>query len=495
MGEQYLIGADIGTQGTKASLYREDGRPVCHAFENSKLIYGADGAITQKPEELYGSVLRTIRELMQVSGISAGAVAGVGLDAQMAGIMAVDEEWNAVTPYDSWLDTRCGPYIGRMKKTAEDEIIRKTGGQVTYAHGPKILWWKHERPEIYRKIKKFIMPGVYAAGRLCGLNAKSAWIDYTHLHFTGFADSGKLCWDDGLLSEFGVEREKLPDIGRPYDRVGTINARAAELTGLREGTPVVAGCGDSAASSLGAGIVREQMIYDVAGTASIFSVSTEKFCPDLKHKTILAARSAVPDLFIPLAYLGGGGMCIRWFAQMTGKSYEELETEAGTAAGETGELYFIPHFAGRTCPNDPGVRGGFTGLNWNHRAGHLYRSILESIALEYNGYFMILREMDPDLLPEGVYGVGGGTKSALFNQIKADVLGVPYHTLRAEEAATWGSAVLAGYAAGLYGSLSEAGKGRAVLADYMPEPSRYERYREKTKRYLEMLKLYTRGAV
>lgn len=483
----YLIGVDIGTQGTKASLYGTDGSAVCHAFEESRLLYGPAGEITQDPEEIYGSVLRTIKRILTVSGVPGGKIAGIGLDAQMAGIMGIDEEWNAVTPYDSWLDTRCGPYIGRMKDGAEEEIIKKTGGQVTYAHGPKLLWWKYERPEVYRQCARFVTPGAYAAGRLAGLKASDAYIDFTHLHFTGFADSEKQGWDGGLLAEFGVDGDKLPTIVDPSCIIGGVGEDAAGRTGLCAGTPVIAGCGDSAASSLGAGIVREQMIYDVAGTASIFSASMKQFRPDVRHKTILAARSAVPGLFIPLAYLSGGGLCIRWFSKMTGKSYEELEQDAQKAEGEIGDLYFIPHFAGRTCPNAPEVKGGFTGLQWNHTAGHLYRSILESVALEYNEYFMILKEMNRDLKPDGIYGVGGGTKSALFNRLKADVLGVPYYTLKTEEAATRGCALLAGHAAGIFPDLIKAAGELAISDHFMPDGAAYEGYQAKTKAYSALL--------
>lgn len=485
---QYLIGIDMGTQGTKASLYQEDGKAVCHAFEECRLLTGPNGEIEQDPEELYGSVIHTIRELLAKSPNAGESVAGIAIAAQMAGVMAIDEDWNAVTPYDSWLDTRCGEYIGLMKDTAENEIIRKTGGQVTYVHGPRILWWKHERPDVYRRAAKFIMPGVYAAGKLCGLRAEDAYIDYTHLHFTGFADNRGLCWDPGLLRSFDIEPDKMPRIAAPYERIGTITAEAAKLTGLKEGTLVAAGCGDSAASSFGAGVIRPGMIYDVAGTASIFSVSTCQFNPDEEHKTILAARSVVDRLYIPHAYLSGGGLCVRWMRQIADKSYDEMEEMASKAAGEISDLFFIPHFSGRTCPNEPNVRGGFTGLSWSHTAGHLYRAVLESIALEYNEYFGILKEREPDLRPDGIYGVGGGTKCDLFNQIKADVLGIPYHTLQIEEAGTYGLAVLAGYAAGLYPDLLESGRHIRIRGSYQPDARQFAGYQNKTGQYSRLLK-------
>src|SRR5699024_351589 len=105
------------------------------------------------------------------------SVAAVGMDGQMAGIMGIDRQFQAVTPYDSWLDTQCEGEIARMKAQAGDQVTRITGGPVTYAHGPKILWWKNERPEIYKQIRKFVLPSTYICGRMCGLSAGEAYID------------------------------------------------------------------------------------------------------------------------------------------------------------------------------------------------------------------------------------------------------------------------------------------------------------------------------
>ena len=169
---------------------------------------------------------------------------------------------------------------------------------------------------------------MYAAGKLCGLKAENAWIDYTHLHFSGFADSQKKQWEEGLLAEFGIEKGKMPEIVSPWKVVGTLTEQAAKACGLTPQTRVVAGCGDSAASALGAGIVEKDMIYDVAGTASVFSCSTDRFTPDMESKTLLFSRSVIDGLYTPLAYIGGGGLCLKWFLEQNGKDYEYWNEQA-----------------------------------------------------------------------------------------------------------------------------------------------------------------------
>jgi xylulokinase len=136
---------------------------LAQAFEESRLLYPRPGWVEQNPEDFYTSSSRTIRECVQKSRVDPADVAAIAFDGQMAGIGAVDAEWGAPTPYDSWLDTRCKPYIAAMKPL-EDRIIRTTGGPPSFNHGPKILWWKNERPETFRQIAKFVVPVTYAAG-------------------------------------------------------------------------------------------------------------------------------------------------------------------------------------------------------------------------------------------------------------------------------------------------------------------------------------------
>lgn len=489
MKQQYVIGIDIGTQGTKTALFSVDGIKVAESFEESELICPAPGQVRQKPSVIVGSVLRTIRKVMEKSSVPGEAVEAIGMDAQMAGIMAVDKNFEAVGDYDSWLDIRCTPYIQQMKKQAEQEIIQKTGGTVTCAHGPKILHRKNEFPQEYQRIAKFVLPGVYVAGKLCGLKAEEAYIDYTHLHFTGFADNQKKSWDKGLLGEFGIEEDKMPNIVSPWKIVGSLTRTMAAACGLLEGTKVAAGCGDSAASALGAGIVEKNMVYDVAGTASVFACSTDSFTPDLKEKTILFSRSVIDGLYTPLAYISGGGMCIKWFLEQYGRDYEYWNKEAEKIEAGSKGLYFAPHFSGRTCPGIPDVRGAFCGLSFYHKAEHMYRSILEGIAYEYHLYFSILKKQNPDIAPKAIYGSGGGTKSKIFNQIKSDVLGMTYQPLENADSAVYASAMLAAYGAGILTDLKAAMKAKYKKEIYTPNRENYKPYQKCAEQYVKLMSL------
>lgn len=498
----YLIGIDIGTQGTKTSLISVDGTVISESFEQSRLIYPEKGAVEQEPDEIYLSCLRTIKEAVIKADIDPKDILALGIDGQMAGILGIDKDWNAVTPYDSWLDNRCSEYKDLIKEWDAEKVVSISGCPAMIHHAPKIMWWKNKRPESYARINKFIMPGAYVAGRMCGLKSDKAYIDYTYLHFTGLSDLKNLKWSDELLNAFGIEKSKMPEIVEPWKIIGTINSEAAAQCGLKQGTPVIAGCGDTSATAYGAGIVEKGIAFDVAGTASVFSCCVDEYSPDINNKTLIFAKSVIPGLWNPMAYISGGGLCLKWLRdELNTKeysySYKELDVMAAGIPAGSEELIFIPHFNGRLLPDVPNIRGSWMGLSWVHTKAHLYRSIMEGIAYEYKYYLSILKSLVGNIELSHVLAIGGGAKSRLFNSIKADVLGVPYSTQDRSDTATLGVAILAGYGAGIYNDLVTAIKGIVKHEGLVqPETKNADVYNRLSKVYedsFEMFDKFYRG--
>jgi len=443
-------------------------------------------------------VAHTVRECLEKSGIDPAHVAAISLDGQMAGISTVDEEWGAPTAYDSWLDTRCGPYIKDMK-VYQDLIIQKTGGPPTYSHGPKILWWKGERPEVFAKTHKFVMPAGYVAGRMAGLKGDEAFIDYTYIHFSCLSETAKAAWSPELCELFEVPMEKLPRIVEPWEIIGKVTPEAARDCGLLSGTPIAAGCGDQAAGMLGAAMVEPGLVLDVAGTASVFAVCLDRFVPDLQHGTLFTARLVPSELWYALAYINGGGLNLRWFrdelareeratAEREGKNvYALLDEAAASVPAGSDSLLFLPHLGGRVCPSDPDIRGLWLGFTWKHRKAHFYRALLEGVAYEYAYYLGIERSLLADLKFREARVIGGGSTSEVWNQIKADVLDLAYVQLNRQEYAVLGSAILAGYAVGVFDSLKATAK-RFVepISRIEPRPAYHASYQPLVKVYISL---------
>lgn len=496
----YLIGVDIGTMGTKTALYDESGHLVADAFEESKLLYPAPGAVEQLPDDIYGAAVNTIKACITRSGVNPRDIAGIACDGQMAGVGTVDAEGGAPTVYDSWLDTRCAPYIEQLKR-CRGEIIRSAGGPPSFSHGAKMLYWKNEHPDIYRRISKFVVPSAYVAGRMAGLRGGDAYIDRTYLPFSNFADTARSRWNKDLLSEFGLDDSKLPRIVDPTDIVGRVDSRAAALTGLREGTPIAAGCGDATANVLGAGIVQPGMVFDVAGTAACLSIVVDRYVADEGDGMLFSCPHVIPGLYFAMAYVNGGGLNLRWFrdefsqlekaiCELDDESvYQRLGRMAEKAPPGADRLLFLPHLGGRVCPNNTTMRGAFIGLNWAHKRKHLYRAILEGIGYEYRAYLKSVEALVPGFHASHVIGIGGGARSQVFKQVKADILGLPYRTLDREEFGTLGAALVAGKAVGLYSDLAAASQqmNRTKGDPIEPNAALKPLYDDMAEAYLDML--------
>ncbi len=449
-----LVGIDIGTQGVKAALYSADGECRAEAFEASRPHRPAPGVVEEDPEFQLASTCRLVRECIDRSG--ARDVAALGIAGQMAGVIGIGPDGRAVTPYDSWLDTRCGDQIRRMQTEAGDAVLGATGNGPSFNHGPKILWWQRERPREYAQIAKFVQPGAYVAMGLCGLRAREAFMDTSYLHFSGFADNRSKCWDAALCGQFGVALEKLPRIVEPSAPVGGLVSRFAEDCGLPVGTPVIAGCGDTAASFLSCGATAPGVCVDVAGTASVFAATTDAFAPDVYSGTLGCGQSVTAGLWHPYAYINGGGLNLEWFRREFGGgpdlTFDELDALAAAVPPDDALPLFVPHLGGRVSPGWPALRGAWVGLTWDHTRGELYRAVLESVALEYALYQQALRRLLPGVTFAELRITGGGEKSAMWNQLKADVLQMPIVQIENSGGAPMGAAMLAGVGVGIFPS-------------------------------------------
>jgi xylulokinase len=474
MSKNYLIGVDLGTSATKAALYHRDGRLVAQASQEVPLYYPAPGVVEQENEDFYTSAAETVRRCLQESGIDPEQVAGMAFSSQMAGIGAVDENFHPATRFDSWLDMRCQPYIEWVEQVAGSLVTRLTGCPPTCDHGPKMLWWKYERPAEYGRIARFLTPAGYVAGRVVGLRGEQAFMDHTFIHFSGFSDAQAGEWSQELCNLLGMEREKLPEIVEPWRVVGETVQQAGRDFGLGPGVPVAAGCGDTAANALGAGIVQPGMLFDVAGTAAVLAGCTANFLADEGHRALLTMRSVIPGLWHPLAYIAGGGLALRWYRDqfyntcrgqplpLDEELYAEICALALTAPAGSDGLFFSPHLGGRICPAAPEMRGAWIGFSWGHSQAHFSRALLESVALEYAWYLKIMKENLPEIKLVEARAIGGGARSPAWVRIKASVLGVPYRRLQRSEFGTWGAALVAGKAVGLFEDLAHVAEVQAL---------------------------------
>ncbi|QBI19927.1 xylulose kinase [Egibacter rhizosphaerae] len=451
-----FVGCDLGTTGTKAGVVSDRGEILSEASEEVELLHPRPGEVEQDFADIEASAHRTMRRAL--AEVDSSEVAGVAFSGQMSGLGFVDADHAPATRYDSWLDQRCAPFIELMNRHAR-RVVELSGCPPTYSHGPKLLWWQSERPEELARTHCYVVPHTYVAGRLGGLSGDDAYLDLTCTGFSNLSDTVNGAWSDELVGLFDAEKRVLPRIVPPTEVIGHVTAAAAEQTGLPTGVPIAAGAGDQIAAALGAGVVTPGEAYDSAGTASVFAVCTDDWRPDTAHQTLSLFPAVVPGLYIALAFINGGGFALRWFRDELagdladgGDPLEQLNAMAAAAGPGAGGLLWFPSFQGGVLPPRPRERSAWIGLTSGHDRGHMFRAILEGIAFEYAEWVDLIRGTGQEV--HDARALGGGAKSDLWNQIKADVSGVTWHPTSRQEAAMLGNALVAGAATGYVDDLT-----------------------------------------
>lgn len=491
MAQVYLIGVDLGTSVVKTTLFDVDGQVLADATRAARLHQPAAGRAEQQGEDFVAAALDTLREVVEKAAAPPGSVAAIAFDGQMAGAIGVDRDWNALTPwYPSALDNRYQPYIAAMQARAGERLVALNGALPFMA--PRMLWWQDQHPDLYRRIDKVLMLANYVAGRLANLPAADAFIDPSYLTWIGVSDTARRQWSEELAEACGIPLAKLPRIVPATAVVGHLSAQAAAACGLAQGVPLVAGAGDQVAGCLGAGLVRAGQLVDVAGTFPVLATCLDAFFADTRHGMLQPLAGPLgQDHWYPMMYISGGGLTHRWYrdqfatpelqqAEAAGvTAYALLDAQAAQVPPGAEGLLFIPHLVGRACPSDPAVRGAWLGFTWTHRREHFYRAVLESIAYDYAQALDVVREYIPQAQFDEVRVIGGGANSDLWNQIKADVLGVPYVRLQREDIAALGCAIMGGHAVGIYTDMAAtADRFARTTSRTEPRPAAHRHYRD-----------------
>jgi len=496
MSDQYFLCLDLGTTSVKTGLFNEQGTLKDYTERTIRTYYPRIGLAEQAPEELCHIVLANIRHIITMAHINPQNIAAVCIVGQMGAILGIDKNWKDITCIATPLDTSAVPYLNLIMKNG-NRVIELTGAVPT--HSPKILQWKQEHPDVFKRIEKFVVPSTYVVGMLADLRCQDAFIDRTYLYLSGLSDSERGVWSDELCSAFGIPNCKLPQIVEPWAKVGYLSKNLALDSGLVAGTPIIAGAGDASATCLGAGIIKPGQMFDISGTACILGTCIDRFLPDKDNKNLWMLGSVIPNYWYPIA-VTFGGRSHRWFIDTFCKEeireaeiqqctvYSILDQQAkGTPPGSH-SLIFLPHLGGKLCPPSPNARGSWIGFNWAHKKSDFYRSILESIAYEFNIYLEIIKKHCSIKIPKDITIVGGGANSKLWNQIKADVLGIPYLTINRHPASLFGAFIIAGYAVGLFDDILKAGLEPIEIKDrILPLDSNHRLYKKYTEPYATLI--------
>ena len=462
---QYWLGIDIGTGGSRALLVTADGTVACGvtAAHEDILMHRPLWA-EQHPENWWSAACQAIREVLAKAGVRGHEIAGIGLSGQMHGLTLLDASDDVIRPALIWCDQRSQEQVDWINaKAGAATVLEQTANPVlTGFTAPKLLWVRDHAPASYERTRKMLLPKDYIRFCLTGEYVS----EVSDASGTALFDVVGRRWATPLIDNLGIDGSILPEVVESPELTGKVSAVAAEKTGLAEGTPVVGGAGDQAASAVGNGIVESGLVSCTIGTSGVVFSHLDEAAYDPEGRVHTFCH-AVPGKWHVMGVTQGAGLSLQWFrnnlatyltaeaAERGSDVYDILTRDAAEVPPGPEGLFWLPYLMGERTPHlDPLARGGWVGLTAKHTRAHLVRSILEGVAYSLNDCLGIIESLGAEVA--AVRGSGGGAKSAVWRRILAGVFGKPIATLQTQEGSAYGAALLALVGTGEFGSVEEA---------------------------------------
>jgi xylulokinase len=456
-GGDLVVGVDVGSQGACLSAFDAAGERAATTYQPYAVSYPRPGWAEQDPRVWTDALRAGFREL----DVDLERVAAISFASQLDGLVAVDEEGEALGPAIIWMDRRADALCDDVEITKE-EWYRRSGCNLDGSHvAAKIAWQMRDGVEAAR----YLLPGAFLLRVAAGADV----VDVANASSTMALDPRALAWDDELLAAFGIDPARLPRVVPCDAVVGEVTPAFAELTGLRRSTHVVAGCGDEMGATLGAGVVEPGVVCDVLGTAEPVCAVTAAPLLDPTRVTECHPHAA-PGRWLLENPGWASGASYRWFRdELGGSGYEELNELAATVPAGSDGVVFVPWMGGAMAPTwDADARGGWYGLTPAHRRAHLCRSLLEGSAYALRDVIDAIGASGLDV--ERIVCVAGGARSPFVRQLRADVTGLPVGWSEDVETTARGAAMLAAVGAGLHDDVFSAAAAMARPAADVHEP-------------------------
>jgi xylulokinase len=429
--------------------------------EHDAFLSPRPGWAEQDPRDWWRACGAAVRKALHSSSLRADEIACVGFSGQMHGAVLLDSGDEVVRSAIIWCDQRSEAQSNELSELfGRDVLIRLTcNPPLTNFTLTKLLWVRETEPKNWARVAHVMLPKDYVRFRLTGERA----IDVADASGTLLLDVSNRQWSTEVLSKANIDPRLLPALYESPQVCGKVSAAGAEATGLRMGTPVVAGAGDQAAGAVGMGIARAGAVSATIGTSGVVFAATDRPALDPQGRLHTFCH-AIPGRWHVMGVTQAAGLSLRWFRDRFGISsgaqpgrdpYDILADEASLAPPGSEGAFWLPYLMGERTPHlDPNARAALVGLTASHTRGHLIRAVMEGVAYSLKDTFTIFDEMQIPVT--SIRLGGGGARSPLWRQIQADVYGHGVEIVAAEEGAAYGAAILAGVGAGAWKSVDEA---------------------------------------
>jgi xylulokinase len=496
MTAPYVIGCDVGSQGTNAALYGADGTLVASVYEPYDVAFPHPGWAEQDPRLWTAALHATVARLVRQAPEGPSAVKGLSFGSQLDGMVVCDAKGDPLRPAMIWMDRRAEAQAAALAaRVSRADFYRHVGANLDSSHAVfKALWVRDQQPEVFAEAACLMPPGSYVLREAAGVLA----VDWSNASSLALLDPRTRTWSAPILDAVGIDPGMLPELAPGTQPVGRVTPAFAEATGLSPETVVVVGCGDEMAATLGAGVFAPGEVCDVVGTAEpVCAASAEpREDPTMLVECHPHADPAAWLLENP-GFVSGGNL--RWWrdqfaplerdaeARGDGDAYDLLTGQAAAVAPGAEGLVYLPCMQGAMAPEWNGAaRGVFYGLTLAHTRAHMTRAMLEGSAYALRDILEAMRDAGLDVRRLTI--VGGGAKGALWRQIKADVTGLPVRVPTSVETTATGAAILAAVGAGTHATVAEAVDAFVAYQpeEQVPDPERQQRYEDAYRRYREV---------
>jgi xylulokinase len=487
----YFLGIDVGTGGTRALIIDATGHLVASATEDHEAFASPEiGWAEQRPEDWWRACGVAVRKALMNANLNADRIACIGFSGQMHGAVMLDAADAVVRPALIWCDVRTEKQcVEFTQKVGAERLIRLTCNPALPNFTlTKFLWVRENEPANWKRVRSVMLPKDYVRFRLTGDRA----IDVADASGTLLLDVAKRRWSSEVVQAAEIDTSMLPQLYESQDVCGKVSEAGSAATGLKAGTPVVAGAGDQAAGATGMGIVMPGAVSATIGTSGVVFAATDRPALDPQGRLHTFCH-AVPGRWHVMGVTQAAGLSLRWFRDRFGSGdtdgrdpYDRLTDEAAKIPSGSDGLLWAPYLMGERTPHlDPNTRGALIGITASHSRGHLIRAILEGVAFSLKDSFTLFAEMNVPV--NRIRLGGGGARSPLWRQIQADVYGREVEIVEAEEGAAYGAAILAGVGAGHWGSVDAAcGEIVRTAGRTQPQPAAAERMATQYESYRRM---------
>ncbi|CAN7646160.1 FGGY-family carbohydrate kinase [Rhizobium rhizogenes] len=450
-----VIGLDIGTTSTIGILIGLPDRILAMASRPVTLSSPQAGWAEENPQDWWANACAIITELLEVSGLAASDIAGIGVTGMLPAVVLLDREGAVLRPSIQQSDGRCGAEVEDLRAEWDeaDFLARAGNGINQQLVTAKLRWIEKNEPDVFARVATVFGSYDYINYRLTGMRA----VEQNWALEAGFVNVATDAIDDELVLLAHINRDVVPPKRASSEIMGHVDARGSAETKLAVGTPVVGGAADMIASALGAGVIDAGDVLLKFGGAVDILTATDVVKPDPR---LFLDYHLVPGLYMPNGCMSTGGSVLNWFAETfaggeraaalaAGRSiHQHLDVLAGSKPAGADGLTILPYLLGEKTPiHDPAARGVIEGLTLSHDIGHIWRALLESYAYAIRHHVEVLVDMGHE--PKRFLVSDGGSQSTVWMQIVADVLNAPLQRLSGHPGSCIGAAWAAAIGVGL----------------------------------------------